>query len=281
MSRSDLQIEASRANGGKSRGPITEEGKIASSRNAVKHGMLSECILLPGEGEQFFQDLATELFEEFSPSGPTEVDLVQMMLVSRWRRTRIWFLERQSLANQIADQPERDSHPAHAAVLAFGALANETRSLDLMNRYESRYDRQYFRAHRRLLEIQDRRMRNEPDNTPPPAPGPELVPDAAGDPTAPSTDPSASTNPTAPPTDSSAPTDPTAAPITPTRTSPLGVPARIAGNSSFAKRTQAGVENTGPVNPVAHLPFYLSAILHPAPPENSAVFHAGTAATHP
>jgi hypothetical protein len=59
------------------------------------------------------------------------------------------------------------------AGLAFAALANETRTLDLVNRYESRYDRQYFRAHRRLLDIQDRRMRNEPDNTPPPAPSPE------------------------------------------------------------------------------------------------------------
>jgi hypothetical protein len=155
-------------------------------------------------------------------------------------------MERQSLANKIADQPEMNSHPAHAAVLAFAGLASETRTLDLINRYESRYDRQYFRAHRRLLEIQDHRlrneMRNEPDNTPPPAPAPEAH------------------NPPSTETD-------------------------------FAKRTQAHVENTAlDPEPVASSTpttrsFYLDAMppafFHPAPPENPAVFRAGTAATHP
>jgi len=245
--RSDLQIEASRANGSKSRGPVSEEGKLASSRNAVKHGLLSECVLLPREDAEYFQDLTTEFFQEFRPVGPIEIDLVQMMLVSSWRRTRVWFLESKSLSNKIADQPVAESYPAYATVLAFGELANEGRTLDLLNRYESRYDRQYFRAHRRLIEIQDRRLRNQPDNTPPPAPGPHTPPSA---------------------------------------------------ETEFAKRTQAEPENVEnkapdseppvamtPATPVARRHFYLAtgpaAIFHPAPPENPAVFAAGTAASHP
>jgi len=271
--RSDLQTEASRANGSKSRGPVTEEGKLASSRNAVKHGLLSECVLLPRENAEYFQDLTTEFFEEFRPVGPIEIDLVQMMLVSSWRRTRVWFLESKSLANKIADQPAAETYPAHATVLAFAELANEGRTLDLLNRYESRYDRQYFRAHRRLLEIQDRRMRNEPDNTPPPAPGPlPVVP----------SDPIDSIELSAPVESSE--------PITPSVS---------AGNSSlFTKRTQGEPENTEnkaldtepaasntPATPVARRPFYLAtlpaATFYPAPPENPAVFHAGTDASHP
>jgi hypothetical protein len=170
--RTDCQIEASRANGSKSRGPVTEKGKRASSRNAIKHGILSECVLLPGESPESFQSLAAGLFEEFHPVGSTEEDLVEVMAVARWRRMRVWSVEKNCLTGRMAstyrDSPEPKPSAEATASLAFAALANETRTLDLINRYESRYDRQYFRAHRRLLELQDRRMRNEPNNPPPP-----------------------------------------------------------------------------------------------------------------
>jgi hypothetical protein len=174
--RSNLQIQASRANGSKSRGAVTPEGKRASSRNALKHGILSECILLPGESPESFQSLAAGLFDEFHPVGSTEEDLVEMMAVARWRRMRVWSMEKNCLAGRMVstyrDAAEPKPSSEATASLAFAALANETRTLDLVNRYESRYDRQYFRAHRRLLELQDRRMQNEPDNPPTPVSGP-------------------------------------------------------------------------------------------------------------
>ena len=37
--RTPAQIEASRRNGARSRGPVTEEGKARASRNAFKHGL--------------------------------------------------------------------------------------------------------------------------------------------------------------------------------------------------------------------------------------------------
>ncbi len=154
-------------------------GKRASARNALKHGALSSCIVLPGEDEETFQSLAAQLFADLRPVDSTEEDLVEMMAVARWRRTRVWAMETSCLAKQMkrefqaAGDPEAD--PTDIASAAFSSLGNETRTLDLINRYESRYDRQYFRAHRRLLELQDRRMRNEPDNPPPAAPGPVVV----------------------------------------------------------------------------------------------------------
>jgi hypothetical protein len=176
--RTNLQIQASRANGSKSRGPVTQEGKLASSRNAMKHGILSELVLLPGEDPESFEADAADLFDEHCPVGPTEEELVEMMAVARWRRMRVWNLEKACLAGQMGKEYSAASEPKPDActvtAMAFRALADNARTLDLVNRYESRYDRQYFRAHRRLLELQDRRMRNEPDNTPPPAPVPEV-----------------------------------------------------------------------------------------------------------
>jgi hypothetical protein len=175
MSRSDLQIEASRANGSNSRGPVTAAGKLASSRNAMKHGILSSIVLLPGEDPESFEADAQDLFDEHKPVGPTEQEFVEMMIVARWRRTRIWMMEKTCMAGQLMREYHQAQEPkpslTTATALAFVTMADNSRTLDLLNRYESRYDRQYFRAHRRLLEVQDRRMRNEPDNTPPPAPG--------------------------------------------------------------------------------------------------------------
>lgn len=221
--RSDLQIEASRANGSKSQSKLArpyprnteaetrtggQEGKLASSRNALKHGMLSQYILIPGESAEAFHALAADLFAEFRPLGSTEEDLVEMMVAARWRRMRIWSLEKtcftKRMSKEYCEAVEPLPNAEETAGRAFAALANETRTLDLVNRYESRYDRQYFRAHRRLLDIQDRRMRNEPANTPPPAPGPEPVPDEPK-------------------------------------------------TSDFANRTQASVENTAPPAPAARL----------------------------
>jgi hypothetical protein len=73
---------------------------------------------------------------------------------------------------------------ATPAALAFKSLSDNSRSLDLMNRYEARYERQYFRAHRRLLEVQDRR-------TPPATqiPMPQAMPDPVTAPPASVVDP--------------------------------------------------------------------------------------------
>jgi hypothetical protein len=46
---SPSQIEANRLNARQSNGAQTAEGKAASSKNALKHGLLSKDILLPNE----------------------------------------------------------------------------------------------------------------------------------------------------------------------------------------------------------------------------------------
>jgi hypothetical protein len=162
----ERQKQASRANGAKSRGPVTPAGKLASSRNAITHGMLSGTIVLQGESTDRFLSLVAVLHEEFQPQTPFEESLIQNMAVARWRQMRIWGLEKAGMEYEMRRQSEMPNSIStdilHADVatrasLAFRALSDDSRSIELINRYDSRYERQYYRAHRRFLEVRDRR----------------------------------------------------------------------------------------------------------------------------
>ena len=61
------RINSSRANGARSRGPITPEGKERASANALRHGLLAECVVLENESNQCFDDLVTQHIERFAP----------------------------------------------------------------------------------------------------------------------------------------------------------------------------------------------------------------------
>ena len=55
---SDKKAEANRRNSLKSTGPRRLEGKAAVRLNALKHDLLSEEVLLPGEDEAALRELA-------------------------------------------------------------------------------------------------------------------------------------------------------------------------------------------------------------------------------
>src|SRR5580658_6344985 len=102
----DLQQQASRANGRKSHGPVTPAGRLASSRNAMTHGMLSATIVLKGESQDRFCALLAALIEEFQPRTPFEESLIQNMAVARWRQMRIWGMEKAAMDHEMRRQPE-------------------------------------------------------------------------------------------------------------------------------------------------------------------------------
>jgi hypothetical protein len=86
------------------------------------------------------------------------------MAVARWRRMRVRGMEKAGIDYEMHRQsdstaPEiQHADSATRAWLAFGTVSDDSRSLDLINRYDARYQREYLRAHRRFVEVRDRRM---------------------------------------------------------------------------------------------------------------------------
>jgi hypothetical protein len=159
---SERRSAASRTNGAKSRGPITPEGKANSARNSLKHGVLARTLVLDSESAQRFDTLLAGLTAELQPETGIELAFVESMAVARWRQMRIWVLEKSGFDHEIRKQDPANAAedtPTRAA-LAFRTLCDRSNSLELMNRYEVRFDRQYSRALRQFYEAKSRRKRS-------------------------------------------------------------------------------------------------------------------------
>jgi len=86
------------AKSNKSTGPRTDEGKAASSKNALRHGLASGAILIPGEDPAQFQTLEQALFDQHQPVNATEILLVADMAKHHWLKDRALRLQGETLA---------------------------------------------------------------------------------------------------------------------------------------------------------------------------------------
>ena len=152
---SERRIQSSRANGARSHGPVTRAGRLKSAYNNLRHGILAETVVLEDENSETFNEILAALTREFDPQTEAQLGLVETMASARWRLMRIWSIERQTLKSEIGKHDPGKHDPAARAALAFHDLANNSRTLDVINRYESRYDRQYSRSLNLLLKLAD------------------------------------------------------------------------------------------------------------------------------
>src|SRR5437667_11858733 len=102
-----LKSDTARANGAKSHGPTTAEGRAKSSRNAVKHGLSSRNpLVLECENEDDFQAVHHQQMEIQQPATPAEKDLVDQMVAGRWRILRLQSIETDLLDTQMRRKQE-------------------------------------------------------------------------------------------------------------------------------------------------------------------------------
>jgi hypothetical protein len=87
--RSPAQIEASRRNGARSRGPITAEGKAKASRDALKHGLAAlHHFVLEDEAPSELEELTARLLAEVGVESEIEARLVRRMAIAFWKGER-------------------------------------------------------------------------------------------------------------------------------------------------------------------------------------------------
>ncbi len=140
---SEKRSQAARANGARSRGPVTPEGKAISSRNALRHGLLAKTVVLANENPKCFEELFYLLVERFSPVDDVEMCAIEEMAAAHWRLHRAISMEHAILDKGIANCHEEV--PAEQTAAAFCNPAN-LQSLALLNRYEARLQNMYQRA---------------------------------------------------------------------------------------------------------------------------------------
>ena len=165
--------EAARTNGAKSRGPKTAAGLAKSSRNSLGHGFTSRStIVLECENPAEFQQMLADYRSTYNPETAAEQDMVDQMVSARWRIRRLWTIETALLDAEIARRQARvKTEFTHIdggveLALAFQSLADDSRALSLISRYEFRLSRMHDRAYAALRELQlareNKKMQNEP-----------------------------------------------------------------------------------------------------------------------
>ncbi len=149
--RTAAQIAASRANGAKSKGPTSPEGKAISARNAERHGLFSHLATIKGESPDEYAGISADLYETWQPADEYERCLVDTMATCMWRRMRMLALESVTLDIQLTTYGCTNTADLSQTAHAFSTLSQKDGAFELIHRYESRYLRAFERAGRSLI----------------------------------------------------------------------------------------------------------------------------------
>ena len=99
------QVEANKQNAIKSTGPVTDEGKVIVSKNAVKHGIFAkDLIISAGDGKEDegeYKELLNGLINSLNPVGRMECLLVEKIAVDFWRLRRVLRYETGSIRKHL------------------------------------------------------------------------------------------------------------------------------------------------------------------------------------
>src|SRR5438105_2834874 len=87
------QIEANRRNARHSTGPITEQGKLRSRRNAVRHGLTAETVIGALEDAEDYKAFEAAVIADYDAQSTVERELVLRLASLLWRIRRATIME--------------------------------------------------------------------------------------------------------------------------------------------------------------------------------------------
>src|SRR3954447_24631397 len=87
------QIEANRRNARRSTGPTSEEGKLRSRRNAVRHGLTAETVIGALEDAKDYKAFEAAVITDYDAQSAVERELVLRLASLLWRIRRATTME--------------------------------------------------------------------------------------------------------------------------------------------------------------------------------------------
>jgi len=213
----EAQIQANRENAKKSTGPRTAEGKAASSRNRLLHGLRANQHLLLDEDPEDFLSLLNDLYDRFQPVGEIEERLVLRIASAHWRLDRALPMEAGIYRNRLHEIADEDAErqcayaqkkecaedqrrPVPPAPTPRGegdrlARAFDADGLGRLARYEGSIERSIDRCLRQLKMYQAARSASTQPPDPKPNPAVVYSPPPSEPAATPSNSPSCHSNP--------------------------------------------------------------------------------------
>ncbi len=142
---SQKQIAANRENS-KRGGVKTVKGKAITRYNAVKHGLLSQEVLLEDENAAELDTLGKKLRAEMSPTSALELMLVDRITANTWRLRRVMQIEREMMDNK------REAAENLGKVMRYDFINYDT--YGKLIRYETSIERGIYKALHELQRLQ-------------------------------------------------------------------------------------------------------------------------------
>jgi hypothetical protein len=105
------QIETNRRNATKSTGPNTEEGKLRSRRNAIRHGLCAETVVETVEDVDDYRGFEAAVIADYDARTAVERELVLRLASLFWRLRRATAIETDLLRIQAEILRERRYGP--------------------------------------------------------------------------------------------------------------------------------------------------------------------------
>ena len=153
------QLASNRWNSTLSTGPRTEAGKIASSKNAICHGLSAADPVLAYENRADYEKLVADYTTEYEPDTIHQTFLVSQLAGARWRLDRIQRIENAALDLIIMGPGEETDSPDHK--IAQRMLDSGGDPLPRLERYRASVERSYHRAIKELRTSQIQQIQDE------------------------------------------------------------------------------------------------------------------------
>jgi hypothetical protein len=134
------QIEANRRNSQHSTGPLTIEGKAASSMNALKSGIDAESSVITGEDSAALGALTQQFYHDCQPQTAIESSLVDDIIHQAWLLRRFARIDAEIIDYEIRS----NTYPSHDAPAGLAFIRSSN--------HQSRLQRRIHDSHRLKLQ---------------------------------------------------------------------------------------------------------------------------------